>query len=68
VIKYEEKFNFIGLAEHEEGHGYFILPATQDVEKGMDNFTVSLRKEEEHGYFILPIVIVETEHIILNKN
>lgn len=33
MIKYEEQFNFIELAEHGKGHGYFILPATQDVAK-----------------------------------
>lgn len=33
MIKYESEFNFIGLAEHREGHGYFILPAPQDVKK-----------------------------------
>jgi hypothetical protein len=62
VIQSEE-FNFIELAEHREGHGYFILPATQDF-----NFTVSLRIGEGHGYFILPILIVEMESIVLNKN
>lgn len=59
----EEKFNFIGLAEHREGHGYFILPVIKDV-----NFTVSLRIGEGHGYFILPMLIVEMEFIVLNKN
>ena len=45
MIKYEEEFNFIGLAEYGEGHGYFILAATQDFKKCIDNFTVSLRIE-----------------------
>lgn len=33
MIKYEEEFNFIVLAEYREGHGYFILAATQGVKK-----------------------------------
>jgi len=33
MIRSAKKDNFIGLAEHREGHGYFILPATQDVGK-----------------------------------
>lgn len=45
MIKHEKEFNFIGLAEHREGHGYFILPATKTLKRDIDNFTVSLRIE-----------------------
>ena len=49
--KHKERVNFIGLAELREGHGYFILPAPENlpepekVENQDDNFTVSLRLE-----------------------
>lgn len=65
MIEAIKRNNFIGLAEHGGGHGYFILPVEEDF--AIDNFTVSLRIGEGHGYFILPIFIVEIERIILNK-
>jgi len=33
MIRRLEKFNFIGLAEHRERHGYFILPAIDDFDE-----------------------------------
>ena len=61
-MQLKEKFNFIGLAEHREGHGYFICELSETF-----NFTVSLRIGEGHGYFILPMLIVEMKPIFLNK-
>lgn len=35
MINLQKKCNFNGIAELGEGHGYFILPTTEDLDKGL---------------------------------
>jgi hypothetical protein len=54
VMEVKKQTILSGLAEQEKEHGYFVL-AIESFERGIKNFTVSLRSRKEHGYFVLAI-------------